>query len=563
MKTYGTLTLRDRGTTWAIDAQPHVHLRAKRVFGQLRQKARGELLLRVTPESCRDVAWFVERYPLEMTPDAAETLAAGAARHRDSIARLDDLMRPDYQAPELAMTSPPRSYQAREAAILLELGRLLVADDVGLGKTVTAITAMMDRRALPAVVVCAPHLQRQWARKVHEFAPTFQTHILKRTEPYPLPEFLGQPPDVVITTYHKLGGWVKVLAGRCGLVVFDEIQELRHPSTQRYYYAHELCSATPFRLGLSATPIHNYGAEIHAVLGLLAPDALGTAEEFETEWCSGGLLKDPSAFGSWARDQFLIVRHTRKEVGRELPPVTRVIEPVDCDSKALDQIQDTAAKLARIILETGPQARGAKWEASEQLSVLLRQWTGIAKASHVAAFVRMLLASGERVVLCGWHREVYRIWQDALREFNPVLYTGTESPVQKAATIDAFIAGRSQLLILSLRSGAGVDGLQAVSSCIVFGELDWSPAVHEQCIGRVARDGQDTPVMAYFLVADEGSDPPIAEALGLKREQLEGIRNPGATDFLEIIQTDGSHVRKLAAAYLAQIGQSAPEERAS
>lgn len=560
MRTYGTLELIDRGTVWSIEAHPHVHLRAKRIFGQLKAQARGALLLRSTPEACADLVWFIQRYPLEMSPGTRLALDGGAKQHRETIARLDELMRPDYQPPAFAMTKPPRSYQAREAAVLLAKGAVLVADDVGLGKTITAITALMDARTLPALVVCAPHLQRQWVAKVHEFAPELETHIIRQTEPYPLPEFMGHGPDVVVITYHKLVGWVKVFKDRMGLVVFDEVQELRHMGTSRYGYALALCEAIPFRLGLSATPIHNYGDEIYSILSLLSPDALGTYQEFATEWCTGSLLKDPSVFGSWAKDQCLIIRHTRQEVGRELPAVTRIIEPIDCNSGALDKIRDTAAKLARIILETSQQARGAEWEASQQLTILLRQWTGIAKAPYVADFVRMLLASGERVVLCGWHREVYRIWQEKLAEFKPVLYTGTETAAAKAATVKAFLEGDSQLLILSLRSGAGLDGLQEASSCIVFGELDWSPAVHEQCIGRVNRDGQQTPVIAYFLVSDEGSDPPMAEALGLKREQLEGIRNPGQTDFLEIVQTDGSHVRKLAEAYLQQIGEDLPKQ---
>jgi SNF2 family DNA or RNA helicase len=90
----------------------------------------------------------------------------------------------------------------------------------------------------------------------------------------------------------------------------------------------------------------------------------------------------------------------------------------------------------------------------------------------------------------------------------------------------------------------------------VFGELDWSPGVHEQCIGRVARDGQKKSVVAYFLVADDGADPVIAEALGLKREQIEGIRSPDQ-DLIEKLDTSGDRTRRLAEFYLARIAGEA------
>ena len=79
---------------------------------------------------------------------------------------------------------------------------------------------------------------------------------------------------------------------------------------------------------------------------------------------------------------------------------------------------------------------------------------------------------------------------------------------------------------MSLRSGAGLNGLQQRASLMVFGELDWSPQVHEQCIGRLQRDGSVGNVTAVFLVSESGSDPTIAGVLGLKKEQSEGIVNP-------------------------------------
>lgn len=90
---------------------------------------------------------------------------------------------------------------------------------------------------------------------------------------------------------------------------------------------------------------------------------------------------------------------------------------------------------------------------------------------------------------------------------------------------------------------------------MVCGELDWSPAVHEQAIGRVHRDGQGDPVVAYFLVSDEGSDPVVLDVLGLKRGQLEGIRDP-AGEILESRRLDA--VRVLAESYLRRRGLELP-----
>lgn len=567
MRTYGTLQAATVGgrQVWELDADPHVTARAKRIFAKLSKQHAGRLRLPHLPETCNDLVWFMDRYPLEVSEHDRVVLDAAARGHRDSIARLEELIDPNYQPPTFQLAIPPRSYQAREAAIYLQAGGLLIGDDVGLGKTAAAICSFTDARTLPAAVVTLAHLPGQWEREIQKFAPDLHVHVVKKGSPYELPSFMGHGPDVLILSYHKLSGWARVLAEYCKSVVFDEVQELRHPGSQKAEAASFLAGALPYRLGLSATPIYNYGGEIFHILNTLRPGALGTIGEFTTEWCSGhgeggkAKLKDPRAFGTWAREQFLMVRHTRREVGRELPAVIRIPHRVEADTEALTAVQDAAAQLARIILAQSPEAyRGERLSASEQITTMLRQATGIAKAPYVAEFVRLLVESGERVVLCGWHRAVYEIWLSRLKDLKPALYTGSETPAEKEKARTSFMKGESQVLILSLRSGAGMNGLQEVSSVIVFGELDWSPGVHEQCIGRLNRDGQRAAVVSYFLVSDEGSDPVVAETLGLKREQVEGIRNP-TESFLKELQVDGQHAKRLARFYLEQRGESIPE----
>lgn len=567
MTTFGTLQLAKNGQEWILEAEPHVVMRAKRVFARLARSKTGDLILTNNDETARDLDWFTQRYPLDMSAAIREQLVTSARRYDEKFLRLAQLIDSNYQPPTFELAFPARDYQAREASILLTTGGYLNADVVGLGKTVMAVATFTDTRTLPAVVVTLPHLQRQWEREVKKFAPRLAVHRLRKGTPYELPKFMGTGPDVLILNYHKLAGWAEVLHEYCNSVVFDEVQELRHEGTQRYRAARLITKGCAFRLGLSATPIFNYGGEIYSVLDILQPGCLGSRSEFGTEWCADGgygekaSLKDPKAFGAWAKEQFLILRHTRKDVGRELPPVTRSTHVVDTDN-SMEGVKAAAAELARTILSGGPEAeKGERWRASEELSSLLRQATGVAKAPYVAQFVRMLVESGEQVVLFGWHRKVYDIWlkQLNLPGVNPILYTGTESPTQKEAAAQAFISGKSKVLIVSLRSGAGLNGLQDVCSVCVFGELDWSPGVIEQCIGRLDRDGQNTPVMAYFLVADDGADPPMAETLGLKREQVEGIRDPHSKDIEHLTDVTGSNARRLAEAYLKQIGEDVPD----
>ena len=83
------------------------------------------------------------------------------------------------------------------------------------------------------------------------------------------------------------------------------------------------------------------------------------------------------------------------------------------------------------------------------------------------------------------------------------------------------------------------------------GEIDWSPGVHEQCSGRIYRDGQLHPVFAYYLLAEDGSDPIVADVLGVKKGQIAGLRDPNG-NLVEKLDVGGDHIRRLAEQYLRQ-----------
>lgn len=946
MKTYGALSR--SGAKWLLSAEPHVILRAKRVFAQTSRQHKGVLTLSDTVDTCRDLAWFLERYPVTMDEHDRAHLEARSSAHRERESLVAQLLAGVAQPQSFPLAIEPRTYQRIAADIALKTRGLLLADDMGLGKSCSAICVLSDPATRPALVVTLTHLTRQWVSEFQKFTPGLSVHVLKKGSPYDLTQgprakkgqlsMPGTFPDVIVTSYSKLAGWAETLAPLVKSVVYDEclaadtlvrlwphgerrIDELivgdriasfdadgyivegrvvaivpkgergvwritltdgrsivctdneriwtdqgwiyareiidaasvensrvppqadsrdgapndsRHLAWRRLLgapvgraicatqyesqletggllstqsgaplrlcqdataYHHEsglrarklrlqhrdlarvrvfgvsvlhpcsgwatsedrltgvghgvglasncllvhgrrydaepgrggffdtqlygaggpafgattgslggasdrgsgaearenlldaqaafgadteargadravrarvdglqarssgapagpdlhgmrgggpwceaaacsvrrvqetgVCAVAPkgrlcvrlsaaeiarveragsaavwdieteihhtffangiavhncqelrtgnssnkgsaayaisdsveLRLALSGTPIYNYGSEIWNVVRALNREALGTRTEFLTEWCDGmdargrARLKNPKAFGTYMLDTGLMLRRTREEVGRELPEVVRVPHVVSCDEAPLRGVEDAAASLASVVLEKVETERGEKMHAAEELSALVRHATGVAKGPYVAEFVKFILESGEPVVLFGWHRDCYAIWTDRLRAYNPVLYTGTESPAQKDEAKRKFLSGETNLLIMSLRSGLGLDGLQERCRNVVFGELDWSPGVMEQCLTRVHRDGQRESVVVYYLIADEGSDPIVADVLNIKRAQVEGVRNP-QLDLIEKLDTSGDRVRRLAETYLRRV----------
>lgn len=558
-RTYGTLRRAERHgrPVWELaDIEPHVSLRLKQLFPSIPKQAVPPYRLPRTDVASADLDWFMQRYPLAMDDRDRAALVDGRLGFQQMQAEMERILLPDYQPPAyggLRKGQRVRQYQTQAVEILRRRGSLLLGDEGGLGKTYTAAAFLcVEPEALPAAVVCDPHMQRQWRDKIEAFTH-LRVHLIKKATPYDLP-----PADVYVFRVSQIAGWVNLFTeGFFRAAVFDEPQSLRTGTgTSKGAAAKVLADGVPYRLGLTATPIYNYGDEMWNIAQYIDDTVLGLFEDFTREWChpvGNGKYRvsDPKALGTYLRERHFMLRRLKGDVGLELPKVSRIVETVDYDAKTVASVEDLARQLAIKATTGGFVERG---QAARELDVMVRQSTGVAKAKAVAQFVRMLVEAGEPVILWGWHREVYDIWQAELGDLAPAMYTGSETAGRKAQELERFLAGGTDVLIMSLRSGAGVDGLQHRCSTGVFGELDWSPGIHQQCIWRIDREGQTNPVTAFFLVTEDGSDPPMMDVLGIKASEACQIVDPHIG--VQKAEVDTSNLRRLVDRYLDKRGKA-------
>lgn len=557
MRTYGALRLVDDGTTWEMSAlEPHVAIRMKQLFPRVPKQSTGPFRFPRDLMHSADLDWFLSRYPMAMSEQDREGLTGGKLAFNLQQAEMERILLPDYAAPTLmgiCEGQRVRHYQAQAVELLRRRRSLLLGDEGGLGKTYTAGAFLCSEPgSLPAAVVCDPHMQQQWKDKLTVFT-TLRVHLIQKTKPYDLP-----PADIYVFRISQIGGWVDIFeTGFFKAVVYDEPQSLRTgDSTSKGGAAKVLSRHAHYRMGCTATPIYNYGIEMWNVMQFIDDTVLGSFADFQREWVDNyGRIIDPKALGTYLREQHVMLRRLKSDVGLELPKVSRIIEYVNYDIKTVQSIEDLAHRLA-IRATTGTFVE--RGQAARELDMMVRQATGISKAKAVAQFVRLMVEIGEPVLLVGWHRAVYDIWLQEFTGLQPAMYTGSETASQKNKEKDRFLSGETDLMIMSLRSGAGLDELQHRCSVVVIGELDWSPGIHQQIIWRLDREGQKNPVTAFFLVSDEGSDPPIMDVLGIKASEANQIIDPHLG--VQKADDDMTNLRRLVDRYLEKGRKSAPVE---
>ena len=526
---YGTLSYNRKTKSWIIKAEPCVTELAKRLFPGCDGRGRGVARFTAHRRAIGDLNWLMLRYPLEIAErdrdrwDEALFEARAYAERRELL-----LTAPQSAAPpEESFSGELLDFQKQGLAFLLSARRCLLADEMGLGKTVQALAFLAATAAYPALLVVPPHLIRNWRRELERFLSPdgrLSVHVLRGLTPYPLPEA-----DVYIVHYLLLRGWKEELP-KYGFrtAVFDEIQELRRNGTGKYSAASLLSESCENAIGLSGTPIYNQGGEIWNVVNILDFHFLGDWESFSREWCYGynsAVVAKPELLGEHLRREGLMLRRVKSDVLSQLAPKRRLVQEIDWDDRVYRELMAPVAEELKLLRATDDPSRRALIE--DAICQRQRQATGVAKAPFVAAFVRALVEAGEKVLLMAHHHAVMDIYKSELKALRPGFITGRETEVQKDAAASAFMGGKTDLLCVSLRAASGLNLQRA--TCVVFGELDWSPAVHSQAEDRAHRIGQRDSLLCYYLVSPRGSDRDMQDALGLKVSQfvsLMGDREP-------------------------------------
>lgn len=539
-----------------IGAEAHVCIRLKANFARLNDGQTDNFEFADTPENCHDLLWFIERYPLAI--DGAGTMKkmrAGRKAYLHTQRNLEQILSDEYKPRQITLNEgeEARDYQLRGAEVMYANKKMLLLDELGLGKSLTATLCLLKSKTLPALIVVQSHMTTQWEVETLQRFTNLKAYIISGFKTYKLPVA-----DVYIINYHCLSKWVDILSRIVRSVVFDECQELRKgfawngEVSAKYLAAYNLCDVVNYAWGLSASPIYNYGDEIFNIIDCIRRGSLGRKYEFTQQWCKGPSyeVKEPIALGTYLREKFLRLRRTAKDVDRELPEINTIIYPVEYDEEEVASARNLAKQLAISYLTSSSFAE--KGSAAMEFDNRLRQLTGVAKAHYVSALVRILLENNEPVLLSGWHRDVYEIWLNDLKEYNPFLYTGSEGAGKKDKAKKAFMSGETNLLIISNRSGIGLDGLQHRCKNIIIGELDWSPKVHDQIVGRVNRDGQRNQVTVYYPICEFGSDPGIVTVLGIKSQQSHNIVDPGLP--IPEQHTDQRRIRVMAETFLKNSG---------
>jgi SNF2 family DNA or RNA helicase len=316
--------------------------------------------------------------------------------------------------------------------------------------------------------------------------------------------------------------------------VIDEAQAVKNRGTQ----AAEACAAVnaSHRLALTGTPVENHLGELWSIFDFLNPGLLGGLPKVSQY--AGRLRLPPAALAEVAEAlRPLILRRTKNEVLKELPAKTEqtiFVELGTRERKAYDELRvfyqtsleqkieevglasakiwvlEALLRLRQAACHPGLLDKKAENESSAKLDTLLETLEQVLEEGHKA------IVFSQFTTLLG----ILRKHLDARGQSYEYLDGKTRD---REARVNRFQNDPDlKLFLISLKAG-GV-GLNLTAASYVF-LLDpwWNPAVEAQAIDRAHRIGQEQPVFAYRLIAENTVEEKIIKLQEDKRNLADAI----------------------------------------
>ncbi|MGD1037411.1 MAG: SNF2-related protein [Roseiarcus sp.] len=409
-------------------------------------------------------------------------------------------------------------------------GRVLLADEVGLGKTVEAGMALKEyllRGMAERVLALVPaSLVGQWRE---ELETKFDISCATTYDPLLRedPERFWAAPRIIasLALARRREHAERLIAQSFDLVIVDEAHHLRDRASQSYKLVDGLTKR--FLLLLSATPVQNNLIELYNLLTLLKPGIFKTQKEFRAAYMTAGKPRQPAnpeRLRLLMRDA--MIRNTRAVVALKLPrrhASTRCVDPSTGEQTAYQEL----AALIRVFAADGSQSRhrqalhhllGAAGSSPAAATAamarfaarhgddpawrgLAQRWAALSAGAKEMALIELLARNPEeKKLVFVHHRETMASLADLLAR-NGVAFARFEgglSGLDKDAAIADF---RERVpVLLCTESGGEGRNIQFCNTLINF-DIPWNPMAIEQRIGRIDRIGQTREVFVFNLVA--------------------------------------------------------------
>ena len=440
------------------------------------------------------------------------------------------------------------SYQERGVSHILDNPYCALFLDMGLGKTVTTLTAikeLLDNCIIGNALVIAPKKVTQvtWSDEIRNWAhlqgvtiSVIDGNVKQRRDAMRRKaDIYAVSRDNIVWLVTEMGG-VKL---PYDMVVIDELSSFKNHQSKRFRALRKVRKFIPRVVGLTGTPSPNGLIDLYAQMYLIDEgERLGKTitgyrdRFFRPDKRNGDIvytyaLKKPADETEKAISDLIsdITISMTAEDYLKMPDKIMLYDYVDMSDRCLKDYENfvmeqvlelinsdepiTAASAAALSNKLQQYANGAIYDADRNVREIHEE-----KLEKLKELVEA--ANGSPVLVAyQYQHDLHRIMK-ALKEYNPV-------KLEKPEQIAEWNAGKIEVLVTHPASAGHGLNLQKGGNILVWFGNTWSLELYMQFNARLYRQGQSKPVYIHHIVTRGTIDEKIIKALSDKKETQDGL----------------------------------------
>jgi len=418
-------------------------------------------------------------------------------------------------------------YQKVVVEYSLHRKSILIADQMGLGKSASALAIAEYHNLYPVVCIVPANIKYNWIKEINKWIPHRKATIIDSD--------VIEDSEIYIISYNMIVNLgIRLRMRKPKLLICDESHYLKTPNSQRTIFTLKYFNSVPYKILTTGTPILNRTIELIPQLRLL--DTLkyfGGEDKFKNQYT----IKDGFNYKSKNEEllqaelrKICMIRRMKKDVAKDLPEKIKQYIPIPMNRMEYDQVELNTMEWYEKKLQNDGLS---EHEISNKIISLneltkieyLRQVAAKSKLHSVYEWIDNALEQTNKILIFAHHREILENIHNHYKQNSILFYGGMSNKIKQS--VDDFVNNDNiNLFIGSIQaSGIGIDGLQNICDIAVFIELAWTPAMMDQCEDRLHRIGQKNPVNIYYLIAENSIEEYIYNIVIEKKQMFEKSTN--------------------------------------
>lgn len=438
-------------------------------------------------------------------------------------------------------------YQHQEEGIKFLLSRngCILADDMGLGKSIQSIIAALESGAKKILIVCPSATKINWEREINVFCD--DTTIIDGKK-WKDAKFVIINFDI-LKNFHSLGKATKPKEGEeaeklnrelaeagFDLCIIDEAHYLKNNESIRGKIMVELSVKyqIPRTWLLTGTPVANRPMDFFNLLKIIKAPIAENWKHYALRYCDARqffkTLNNGVRKQIWLTDgasnldelasktKNIILRRLKTEV---LDMPDKVITPMhyQLDKKAIKQYEFLWEEYLE---KRRKEGKSTNLEKDLVELILLRQFIAQQAIQYTIEMAENAIEMGRKVIIFTSFTEELETIANHFGK-KAVKHNGPMSSIQKQKSVDAFQNNDKIKVFVGNIKSAGVGITLTQGTVVIFNSFDWVPGNNEQAEDRAFRIGQKNDVNVYYQLFDDTISSRMWTMLNNKKDIIDVI----------------------------------------